>query len=151
MVAEVHGGPANPTSVHDEVGSELGEAMGHEESLENRVGGVERREGTEGNRRGAEVGCVEVNAEDLVNASKSSGGSRHAVRSGLEAVLHLIPRGRAGEEQLDGDTENTHPTKGASPDWGSARGSKDEHNQSADDRSAKVAQAVGDPCENIED
>lgn len=125
--------------------------MRHEESLKDGVRSVKRRECAEGNGRSAEVCGVKVDAENGVDAGESRGRSRHTICSRLKAMLHLIPRGGAREEKLDGNTENAHPAKGSCPDGSRARGGKDEHEQSADDRRAEMAQAVGDPGENVED
>lgn len=124
--------------------------MRHEESLENGVRGVERGESAERNRCSAEIGRIEVDTKNGVDTGESSRRSWHAVGSRFKTMLHLVPRWRTGEEKLDGYTQNTHPAEGASPDRGGTGGSEDEHEQGADYRSAKMAQAVGDPGKNVE-
>ena len=73
VVAEVHGGPPDPSGVNGKSNSELRETVAHEKSLENSVGRVQRRECAEWYWCVGEVGGVEINAEKLVDAGQSGG------------------------------------------------------------------------------
>lgn len=150
MVAEIHGSPPNPASICDEEVAELREAMGHEKGLQNSIGSVERGECTEGHGCVREVGGVEIDAENLINASEACRRSRHAVDGGDKTMLILIPRWRAGEEKLNSNTENAHPAKSTCEYGSRARGGKDEHDERADCRGAEVADAVREPGKNVE-
>lgn len=101
--------------------------MGHEKGLEDGVRRVERGECTKRHWRIGEVGGVEVNSKDLVDASETGGGSRHAIGGRDEAVLVFVPRRRAREKELNCDTKNAHPSKGSGEDWGRSRGTENEH------------------------
>lgn len=150
MVAQVHGGPPDPAGVDDEVCSEPREAVDHEESLEDGVGTVQRGERAEWEWRVGEVGRVHIDAEDLVDGGETSGRAVHAVYCGNKAVLALVPRRRAGEEKLNRNTSNAHPSKGASEDGSRAWRGENEHDERADERSGEVDNSVRQPSKNIE-
>lgn len=150
MVAEIHCRPPNPTSVDDEEGLELGEAVDHEESFEHGVGSVQRGECTERQRRTGKIGGVEVDAENLIDSSQSSGRSGHAVGGRHQAMLVLIPRRGAGEEDLDGDTEDAHPAQCSREDGSRTGGSEDERDQRHNGGGTKVHDAVRQPGEDVE-
>ena len=143
VVAQVHRGPPNPPGVDDEQGPELGEAVAHEECLQHGVRGMERGEGTKRDWGRAEVGRVKVNPEDGVHAGQASGGTRHPVFSGHQAMLVLIPRRRAGEAELDGHTQDAHPPKSSREDRCRSRRGEDEHDEGAHGRRSKVHDTVG--------
>lgn len=150
VMAKVHCRPPDPTGVGDEEDAKLGKAVAHKEGLQDSISSVQRRKGAKGQRGGCEIGRVKINAEDGIHACESCRRTGHVVGGRDEAVFVLIPRRCTGEEQLNGDTEKTHPAKGAGKDGCGARGSKDEHQQGAHSRSAKVHDAVGKPSENVE-
>lgn len=150
VVAEIHCRPPNPTSVDDEEGLELGEAVDHKESLEHGVGSVQRGKGTEGQRRTGKISGVEVDAENLIDSSQSSGRSGHAVGGRHQAMLVLIPRRSARKEDLNGDTQDAHPAQCSREDGSRTGGSEDERNQRHNGGGTKVHDAVRQPRENVE-
>lgn len=150
VMAQVHGSPPDPAGIDDEEVAELGESVAHEEGLENCVGSVQRWEGTKGQGCILEVGCVEINAKDGVDAGETSRRATHTIGGGNQAIFVLIPGWRAGEHELNGDTEDAHPAKGARKDVDSARSGKDEEDEGADGRGGKVDDAIREPGENVE-
>lgn len=126
VVAEIHGGPPDPASVSSEEELELGEAVAHEQGFEDSIRSVERGECAKWKRGIGEVGCIQVNAENRVDTSQSSGRSGHAVSSRDKSMFILIPWWRAGEDELNSNAKNAHPTKGTGEDGGGARSGEDE-------------------------
>lgn len=126
VVAQIHGRPPDPASVSSKEELELREAVAHEQSLKDSIRGVERGECAKGKRGIGEVGRVQVNAENRVDTSQSSGRSGHAVSSRDKSMFVLIPWRRAGEDELNGNTKNAHPAKGTGEDGGGSRSGEDE-------------------------
>lgn len=150
VVAQIHGRPPDPASVRRKEELELGEAVAHEESLEDGIGGMKRRESTKRKRGIGEVGGVQIDAENCVDTSQSSGRSGHAVGGGDESVFVLIPWRRAGEDELNGDTEDAHPAKGTRENWRGSRCGEDEDDERAHSGCSKVDDAVGKPSQDIQ-
>ena len=151
MVVKIHGGPQYPAHIRDEDGAETREAVLHEQSFEHRIGGVQTREGAERHRRGGEAGGVHIDTQQLIYASQSGGGSLHPVVCGLEAVGSLVPRGRARQDELDGDAEHAHVTKSAGEHGGGPRRGEEEEEAAADGGQGKVAYAVREPGQDVQD
>ena len=149
VVAQVHRGPPDPEDVAGKEAAEPGEAVAKEQGLDDGVSGMERGEGTEGNRRGREVRRVHVEAEDLVDTGKASGGPGHAVDGRRQAMLILVPRRGTREEELNRDTSDVHPAKGLGKGGTAARGTKDEQDANDDSRECEVQDAVGDPGNEV--
>lgn len=150
MVAQIHGCPPNPAGVRCKEELELGEAVAHEQGLKNSVRSVERGESTKRQRGIGEVGSVQINTKNGINASQSSGRSVHAVGCRNKSVLILIPWRRAGEDELNGDTEDAHPAESTSKDRSGAGSREDEHDCGAHSRGSEVNDAVGKPSQNVE-
>lgn len=151
MVVEVHGSPPNPANVEDEEVLELGEAVLHEQGLEDGVGTVQAGEGTERQGRGSEAGGVHVDTKELVNAGETGGRTLHAVVSRLQTVRLLVPGRSAGEDQLDGDSEHAHVAESASKHGGGAGRGEEEEDGAADGGERKVTDTIREPGEQIED
>lgn len=151
VVVEVHGSPPDPANVEDEEVLELGEAVLHEQGLEDGVSTVQAGESTERQGRGGEAGGVHVDAEKLVDTGKTSGRALHAVVSWLQAVGLLVPGRRAGEDQLDGDGEHAHVAESTGKHGGGAGGGKEEEDGAADGGQRKVADSIGEPGKQVED
>lgn len=151
VMVEVHGGPPDPANVEDEEVLELGEAVLHEEGLENGIGTVQAGEGTERQGSGGEAGGVHVDAEKLVNAGETGGRTLHAVVSRLQTVRLLVPGRSAGEDQLNGDGEHAHVAESTSKHGGGAGRGKEEEDGAADSGERKVADTIGEPGKQIED
>ena len=62
-----------------------------------------------------------------------------------------LTRWRAGEEELDQDTNNVHITKGTRVDAQGSWGGKEEDGRGAEDWAGIVDDAVRQPREHIED
>lgn len=82
VVAQIHGSPPNPASVHDEEIAELREGVAHKESFEDGISGVQRRECAKGQRGVCKIGGVEIDSEYGVDAREASGRAMHAVGRG---------------------------------------------------------------------
>ena len=54
--------------------------------------------------------------EEGVDAGKTTGRTGHAVVGGSEAVEKLVPRGRAGKDELDEDANEIHVAKCGAPE-----------------------------------
>jgi hypothetical protein len=150
VVRKVHGGPPKPASVNDEQGAKLGESVAHEQGFNGSTSGMQRGESTEDHGRGGESGSVQVDTEELIDRGKTSGGTLHRVVGGSETVHVLIPRRRAGEEELDHDTGQVHVTKGSCKRGSGSRRAEEEHEARADKGSTEMGDTVRQPGEDIE-
>ena len=110
---------------------------------------MERWESTKDQWRGSEVGGIHVDAQELINASQAGGRARYRVVGGREAIQILVPRRRAGENQLDANTCDVEIPKGARIDGDGARSREDKHDGGPDHRPAKVQEAVRDPRQDV--
>ncbi len=69
----------------------------------------------------------------------------------LEAVQALVPRRGAGEDKLGGDADEGEIAEAARKDGRGAGSGKEEEESAADGGGAKVAQAVREPGEQVQD
>lgn len=150
VVRKIHGGPPHPEGVGDPEGLELGEDVAHEKGCQSGIRGMERGERTKDHGRLLEAGGVQVDPEKLVNAGETGRVALHRVVCRGQAVQILIPRGRAREHQLDRDSQHANVAEGAGEQGSGARGTEDEENRRDDKWSTVMAQAVGDPRQNVQ-
>lgn len=68
-----------------------------------------------------------------------------------QAIHILVPRSRAGEDDLSRNTNHAHIAKGSSENWYCFGWSPEEHDNRAHCRCSKVANAVRKPRKKVED
>jgi hypothetical protein len=151
VVRKVHGRPPKPAGVDDEQGAELGESVAHEQGFNGGTSRVQRGESTENHGRGGESGGVQVDTKELIDCGKTSGRALHRVVGRSKAVHVLVPRRRAGEEELDHNTGQVHVTKSSCKGGSGSGRAEEEHQTRADEGSTKVGDTVRQPGEDIED
>lgn len=150
VVGEVHRSPPHPQGVGDKQRLQPGEDLAHEQRSQCRIGSMQRWEGTEHDRRLSEARGVQVDAQELVNASKTCWVSLHRVVCWGQSIEVLIPRRRAGEQQLNGDSSHADVSKGPGENGNEPRRTEDKHDQRADKGGAIVTQSIRNPGQNIE-
>lgn len=150
MVVQVHGCPPEPADVEDEERPEAREGKAHEQGLEGGVGGVQAGEGTKWHGGGGEARGVHVDSEELINPRKSGRGPGHAVESGLETMLLLVPRRGTGQQNRKGHTSQGEPAERSRKNGSSGRSGEEEEEGGADSRAGEMANTVREPGQNIE-
>lgn len=125
--------------------------MAHEQSGQCRIRSVQRGESTKHDRGLSEARGVQVDAEKLVDASKTRGVTRHGVVGRCQPVKVLVPRRRAGEKQLDGDSSHADVTESPCKEGSRARRTENEHDEGADKWRAIVTDAIRQPRQHVQD
>lgn len=74
----------------------------------------------------------------------------HRVVCGSEAVHVLVPRRRAGEDELNHDAGQVHVSKSSCKGGGGSGRAEEEHETGADKGGAEVGDSVGQPGEDVE-
>ena len=74
----------------------------------------------------------------------------HGIIRRRQAIQILIPGRRTREQQLDGDPDQVDVSEGARKDWKRGGRCKEEDEDGADEGAAKVDDAVGEACEDVE-
>ena len=149
VVGEVHGCPPHPKGVGDPQWLQPGEYLAHEQSSQGRIGSVQRRECTKHHRRLSEARSVQVDAQELVNATKTCRVALHRIVGWGEAIQVLIPRRRAWEKQLNGDGGHANVSQGPGVKGNGPGRAKDEHDRRDNKRSTVVTKSVRNPGQNV--
>lgn len=112
---------------------------------------MQRRESAEDHGRGGEGGSVQVDAEQLIDRSKTGGRALHRVVGRSETVHVFVPGRRAGEEQLNHNTGQIHVTESSCESRSGSGRAEEEHETRADKGSTEMGDAIRQPGEDIED
>lgn len=125
--------------------------MAHEQGFNGGASRVQRGESTEDHGRGGEGGGVQIDAEELIDGGKTGRRALHRVVGRSEAVHVLVPRRRAGEEELDHNTSQVHVTKSSCKSGSGSGRAEQEHEARADEGGTEMGDAIRQPGEDIED
>ena len=149
VMRQVHGGPPHPQGVGHEQRLQAREHLAHKQCRQGGIGRVQRRKRAKDHRGLSEARGVQVDAEQLVDASQARRVALHRIVGGSEPVKVLVPRRRAGEQQLDRHREHADVSKRPGEERRCAGRTKDEHDQGADEGGSVVAEAVGNPGQDV--
>lgn len=102
--------------------------MRHEQGLNSRRSSMQTRESTKYHGTSRECRCVEVDAKQFINSSKSCRRTRHRVIGRRKSIEILIPWRRARKDELYANANDVHVAEAACEHWDGSGWSEDEHN-----------------------
>ena len=149
VVGEVHGCPPHPKRVGDPQWLQPGEDLAHEQSSQSRIGSVQRRECTKHHRRLLEARSVQIDAQELVNATQACRVPLHRIVGWGKTIQVLIPWRGAWEKQLDGNGSHANVSQSPGVKGDSPGRAKDEHDRRDNKRSTVVTKPVRNPGQNV--
>lgn len=150
MVLEVHCRPPQPHGVENIDREQLRENVSHEKCLECGPSRMQRGECTKDHRRGLECGGIHVKAEDSVHGLQARSITVDRVVGRSQSVGVLVPRWRAGEDELNENGCDVHVTESAGESRKRARRTPDEHASADNNWGHVVDESVGEPRKHIE-
>jgi len=111
---------------------------------------MQARECPEGQGGRREAGRVHVDTKQLVYSRQTCWRPVHAVMCRLQTMICLIPRRSAGKDELHSHTRQAQEAKSLGKYGRCARGGEQEQQRRAYGRVCEVADAVGQPCQDIQ-